>query len=115
MSGNNNAKEIPQKELVHNMAGQKLSHPQLQTPIEGKSKEFATEGKSNEFATERSKKQMQSLGEEALADKGEQYSPPSFGSIKDSDCDNSNNGNEHVSYFVLLTILFLKEKIVSIQ
>ena len=94
VSGNNIVKEIPRRELAHNIVGQKLSHPQLQTP----NSLAPIEGETDESATQRSKKHLQSLGEEALIDKVEQYSPPSFCSIKDSDCDNSDNGNKHVSY-----------------
>ncbi|XP_020259871.1 BRCA1-associated RING domain protein 1-like isoform X2 [Asparagus officinalis] len=95
-SDNNYVIDISQRELMHNMVREKLSDPQLYTS----NTMTPREGKSNGPPMQRS-------GEEALIDGGEQCSPPSFGSIKDSDCDNSDNGRQHQ---IKRSILTVKEK-----
>lgn len=90
--GNTSVKEPSLREVIQNMAGKNVFDPHLHTskimtPREGESSEPAKQ----------SKKHMQLPGEETVVDKEEQCSAPSFGSIKDSDCDNSDNRNGKVS------------------
>lgn len=99
VSGNKYAKGMPRRELVHNLAREKSPDLPVLTS------NGTTGGReSDQPAKLESKQFKKSPGEEALADNVAHYSPPSFGSNKDSDYDNSDNGNAHVSNHLNLTL-----------